>query len=169
MPRIFRGQRDGRGLAVALVVSQFNSFITDRLLAGALQALQEMGVDDGACDVAYTPGAFELPLAARDLAATGRYHAVICLGCVIRGETSHYEHVCQAATEGILRAGLDTGVPVLFGVLTTDTAAQAWARAGDGPGNKGAECAVAAVELVNTLRQVAAAGRSKPLDALVGA
>lgn len=154
MPESFTGTHDGRGLRVAIVVAAFNSFITERLLNGATGALTQMGVPAARQTVAHVPGAFELPVAAKRLAASGQYEAVICLGCVIRGETSHYDYVCQAATQGILQAGLDTGVPVIFGVLTTDTAAQARARAGDGPGNKGAECAVAAVEMASLFRQL---------------
>jgi len=152
-----RGAHDGRGLAVGIVVAEFNSFITEKLLDGARGALIALGVGPDCQDVAFVPGSFEIPVVAQRMAASGRYQAVICLGCVIRGETSHYDYVCTAVTEGVLRAGMETRVPIIFGVLTTDTAAQARARSGDGPGNKGSESAVAAVEMANLLRGLDAA------------
>ncbi len=121
---------DGRGLRVGIVVARFNSFITERLLAGAREALAERAVQDPDVTVAPVPGSFELPLAARKMAESGRFDAVVCLGAVIRGETDHYQHVSEAAARGISRAAMDTGVPVIFGVLTTDTAEQAIARSG---------------------------------------
>ena len=148
------GAHDGRGLRIAIVVAQFNSFITEPLLRGAERTLESLGVPAEHRTVAWVPGAFEIPVVARRFAVSGQFDAVICLGCVIRGETSHYDYVCQGVTEGVLKAGLDTGVPVLFGVLTTDTAAQARSRSGEGPGNKGADCAVGAVEMATLLRQV---------------
>ena len=143
------GQATGVGRRFAVVVSRFNSLVTERLLAGALDAFARHGVPEEAVDVARVPGAFEIPLVAERLASSGAYGAVVALGAVVRGETSHYDHVCQAVTSGVLRASLDTGVPVLFGVLTTDTMEQALDRAGGKAGNKGAEAAVAAIEMAN--------------------
>lgn len=158
MPTELRGSFSGAGLRVALVVSRYNSFITDRLLQGAQRTLKTAGVADEDVTVAYVPGSFEIPLAAKRLAASGQYDAVVCLGCVIKGETDHYEHVSTAATLGILEAGLQTGVPVTFGVLTTENVEQARARAIDGEGNKGAEAAMAALEMANLLRQIPGSG-----------
>ncbi|HEX7039055.1 MAG TPA: 6,7-dimethyl-8-ribityllumazine synthase [Trueperaceae bacterium] len=148
------GQATGAGRRFAVVVSRFNSLVTERLLAGALDAFARHGVPEEAVDVARVPGAFEIPLVAERLASSGAYGAVVALGAVVRGETSHYDHVCQAVTSGVLRASLDTGVPVLFGVLTTDTMEQALDRAGGKAGNKGAEAAVAAIEMANLVAQV---------------
>ena len=153
-------------MRVAVVVSRFNEFVTDLLLEGALEKLAELGVDDGSVTVAYVPGAFELPLAAQRLAATGDHDAVVCLGAVIRGDTDHHIHVGGQAAAGCQRVQLDTGVPVGLGVLTTDTLEQALdgpARAGGRRhGNKGADAAVAAVEMADLLRQLpkADAGRT---------
>lgn len=147
-----RGSQVGSGLRFALVVARFNSFITERLQQGAQRALRAAGVAEDAVTVAYVPGSFEIPLVAKKLAQSGQYDAVICLGCVIRGQTSHFEHVATAASQGILQAGLDTGVPVIFCVLTTETVEQARARSGEGEGNKGVEAARAALEMANLLR-----------------
>jgi 6,7-dimethyl-8-ribityllumazine synthase len=138
----------------AVVAARFNKSIVDRLVTGALSALKERGVADEAVDLIWVPGSFELPLVAQRLAASKRHVAVICLGAVIQGDTDHYEHVCRAATDGILQAGLSTGVPVLFGVLTCQTEEQALDRAGGKEGNKGADVARAAIEMVNLLRQL---------------
>jgi 6,7-dimethyl-8-ribityllumazine synthase len=149
---------NGKGLRIAIVVSRFNSAITERLLGGAKRALERAGVPSERMFVETVPGAFELPLAAKLAAASNRFDAVIALGAVIRGETDHYVYVCEAATHGLLRASLDTGIPVAFGVLTTDTEAQALARAGDAldgeHANKGADCAHAAIEMVHKLRRL---------------
>ena len=136
----------------AIVASKFNHEIVERLLGGAIEALKRSGVADDAIDVAWVPGAFELPLIAQRMAASKTYLAVICLGAVIRGDTDHYVYVCSAATDGVLQAGLTTGIPVLFGVLTCDTDEQAMDRAGGKAGNKGADVAVAAIEMVNLLK-----------------
>jgi 6,7-dimethyl-8-ribityllumazine synthase len=136
----------------AIVASKFNHEIVERLVGGAIEALKRSGVADDAIDVAWVPGAFELPLIAQRMAASKTYLAVICLGAVIRGDTDHYVYVCSAATDGILQAGLTTGIPVLFGVLTCDTDEQAMDRAGGKAGNKGADVAVAAIEMVNLLK-----------------
>lgn len=138
----------------AIVVSRFNELITDLLLAGACATLKKHGVPDDNIDVARCPGGFEVPLVARKLAASGRYSAVICLACVIRGDTSHYDHVCDAVASGIQRVSLDTGVPVIFGVLTTDSVQQAFERAGSKAGNRGADASVTALEMVNLLAQI---------------
>ncbi len=138
----------------ALAAARFNSAIVDSLVAGALDALKRHGVDDNAVDVVRVPGSFEIPLVAQRLAASGKYVAVICLGAVIRGDTDHYDHVAGQAAAGVARASLDTGVPVVFGVLTCDTLEQAVNRAGGKAGNKGFEAALTAIEMVNLLRQL---------------
>ena len=150
----YSGKLDGSGLRVALVCSRFNDLVTERLLAGARDGLLRHGVDEGSISEAWVPGAFEIPLAAATLAGSGEFDAVVCLGAVIRGATGHYEHVAGQCAAGIQRAQLDTGVPVVFGVLTTDTVDQAVERAGTKAGNKGFEAAVAAIEMVDLLRQL---------------
>lgn len=161
MPHELRASADGRGLRVAIAVARFNPEVTERLLAGALAALHDAGVADGDVTIARVAGAFELPLASRWLAGSGRFDAVVALGAVIRGETDHYDWVCAAATDGLLRVTLDTGLPVAFGVLTCATEEQALARAGgtganganDGTeGNKGADVARAALEMARLRR-----------------
>lgn len=149
-----RGGLNGRGLRIAVIASRFNEDVTERLLAGALAELAEHNVDERDVVVAWVPGAFELPLAAQRVATEGELDAVICLGAVIRGETGHYEHVATQCAAGLQRVQLDTGVPVVFGVLTTDTVADALARAGGDQGNKGAEAAATAVEMANLLGQL---------------
>jgi 6,7-dimethyl-8-ribityllumazine synthase len=148
------GQLRGDGLRVAIAASRFNDLITERLLAGAKDGLIRHGVDDGSITVAWAPGAFELPLVAQRLASSGEYDAVICLGAVIRGDTGHYEHVAGQCAAGIERVQLDTGVPVIFGVLTTENIEQAIERAGTKAGNKGFESAMTAVEMADLLRQL---------------
>jgi 6,7-dimethyl-8-ribityllumazine synthase len=150
----YEGQLRGDGLRVAIAASRFNDFITERLLAGARDSLARHGVDEGSITVAWAPGAFELPLVAQRLAASGEYDAVICVGAVIRGATGHYEHVAGQCAAGIARVQLDTGVPVAFGVLTTDTVEQAVERAGTKGGNKGFEAAMTAIEMADLLRQL---------------
>lgn len=154
MTTSYTGRLDGSGMRIALVCGRFNDLITERLLAGATDALVRHGVDEASITVAWTPGAFELPLVARQLAASGEFDAVVCLGAVIRGATGHYDQVANNAAAGIQRAGLDTGVPVVFGVLTTETIEQAVERAGTKAGNKGAEAAVTAIEMADLLRQL---------------
>lgn len=136
----------------AIVVSRFNEFITQKLLEGALDALERHGADMDAVTVAWCPGAFESPLVVKKLAETGKYDAVICLGAVIRGATTHYDFVAGQAASGAMSASLETGVPVLFGVITTETIEQAIERAGTKAGNKGAEAAIAAIEMVNVMK-----------------
>lgn len=138
----------------AIVVSRFNEGITRGLLAGAREALADAGVGNEAVTVYQVPGAFEIPLAAKRAAESGAFAAVICLGCLIKGDTMHFEYIADAASHGIMRVGLDTGVPVAFGVLTTLTDAQAEERAGPGPGNKGREAAAAALEMARLIRQI---------------
>ncbi len=138
----------------AIVASRFNAMVTEALLSGCRDALARHGVADDRIDVAWVPGSFEIPMVARKLAETGRYAAVICLGCVIRGETSHYDHVAGQAAAGVMQAGLATGVPVIFGILTTENVEQALNRAGLKSGNKGADAALAAIEMVNLLARI---------------
>ncbi|QEL20322.1 6,7-dimethyl-8-ribityllumazine synthase [Limnoglobus roseus] len=137
-----------------LVAARFNAFIVDQLLAGAQDALRRHGVPDDRVDVVRVPGAYEIPLVAQRLGKSGKFAAVICLGCVIRGDTDHYDYVAGAATNGIASAALNCGVPVIFGVLTTDTLDQAINRAGAKAGNKGHEAAVTAIEMVNLLAKL---------------
>ena len=134
-------------MRIALVVSSYHDFVTSRLEAGARMVLRERGLDDSAIETFTVPGAYELAQAAHRLAISGRWQAVVCLGCLIRGETAHFDYIAQAASQGIMRAAQETGVPVAFGVLTTNTAEEALARAGDGPANKGREAAQAAYEM----------------------
>ena len=155
MSTVITGRLDGSGMRIALVCGRFNDLITERLLTGATDALVRHGVDAASISVVWVPGAFEVPLVARELAASGRYDAVVCLGAVIRGATGHYDQVANTTAAGVARASLDTGVPVIFGVLTTDTIEQALERAGTKAGNKGAESAVTAIEMVDLLRQIA--------------
>jgi 6,7-dimethyl-8-ribityllumazine synthase len=150
----YEGHLRGEGLRIAIACSRFNGLITEQLLAGARDGLIRHGVDEGSISVAWAPGAFELPLVARQLAASEAYDAVITLGAVIRGATGHYEHVAGQCAAGVQRAQLDTGVPVIFGVLTTESVDQAIERAGTKQGNKGFEAAMAAIEMVDLLRQV---------------
>ncbi len=150
----YEGRLDGTGLRVALACSRFNDLITSRLVAGAHDGLVRHGVDPASVSEVWVPGAFELPLVARRLASSGEYDAVICLGAVIRGATGHYEHVAGQCAAGIQQAGLDTGVPVIFAVLTTDTIEQALERAGTKAGNKGFDAAMAAIEMADLLRQL---------------
>ena len=154
MPEIVDGKLDAADASFAVVVSRFNSFVTESLLNGALDSLRRHGADMDRVSVAWCPGAFEIPLVARRMAISGAYDAVICLGAVIRGATTHFDLVCREVAGGVSRASMDTDVPVLFGVITTDTIEQALERAGTKAGNKGAEAAAAAIEMVNLLRQI---------------
>ena len=154
----YSGSLRGEGVRVAIACARFNDLITERLLAGARDGLVRHGVDEASIIEAWVPGAFELPLAASRLAESGEYDAVICLGAVIRGATGHYEHVAGQCAAGIARVALDTGVPVVFGVLTTETVDQAIERAGTKAGNKGYEAAETAIEMADLLRQLPKAG-----------
>lgn len=146
-----QGSLEARGSRIAIVVSRFNQTIGERLLAGAIDCLVRHGVVEDEISVTWVPGAFELPLTAHRIAASEEFHAVVCLGAVIRGETPHFEHVAGHAATGIGRASLDTGVPITFGVLTTDTVEQAEARAGGKLGNNGFDAAMAAIEMANLM------------------
>jgi len=153
----WEGSPSGAGVRVGIVASRFNELIGQRLLDGARNALRRVGVADDDVAVAWVPGAVELPLVARRLAQSGRVDAVVTLGAVIRGETDHYDHVCSIAASGIARVSADTGVPVTFGVLTTDTLEQALQRAGGKVGNAGADAASAAIEMATLLRELPSA------------
>jgi len=144
----------GAGRRVALVVARFNDFVTERLRAGALAALERAGVAAGDTTTIRVPGAFEIPIAAQRAAQSERFDAVVCLGCLIRGETPHFEYIASAVAHGITAAAAATGVPMAFGVLTTNSAEEALARAGDGPGNKGYEAATAALEMADVISQL---------------
>ncbi len=139
---------------MAVVVAKFNDFVTERLRIGALEALDSHGVSAGDITIVRVPGAFEIPIAAQRAAATGRFDAIVCLGCLIRGETPHFEYISSAVAHGITAAAAATSVPMAFGVLTVNSAEEALARAGDGPGNKGFEAAVAALEMADVVAQV---------------
>jgi len=154
MPKRIEGSLDARGSRFAVVVSRFNSFISDRLLAGALDALERSGAAAEDITVVRVPGSFEIPLAARTLAVSKRYDAVICLGALLRGDTPHFDHISSAVTRGIATAGVDSGVPVIYGVLTCNTVEQAVERAGLKSGNKGFDAAMAAVEMVQVMKQL---------------
>ncbi|SPE27947.1 riboflavin synthase beta chain [Candidatus Sulfopaludibacter sp. SbA3] len=152
MPRVFEGQLSAAGLRFAIVVSRFNSFITDRLLAGAMDALTRTGAAEDAVDLIKVPGSWEVPMIAGELARQHRYDAIICLSAVIRGETPHFDYVAAEAAKGVAHVAAETGTPVAFGVLTTNTLEQAIDRAGAKGGNKGFDAAMTAVEMANLLR-----------------
>ena len=154
--RIVEGKLTGAGLKFALVVSRFNSFITERLLEGALDCLRRQGVADDDLMVVRVPGAWEIPVAAKRLAQSGSQDAVVCLGAVIRGSTPHFDYVAAEVSKGIAQITLETGVPIAFGILTTDTLEQAIERAGSKAGNKGFAAAEAAIEMVNLLKELGA-------------
>jgi 6,7-dimethyl-8-ribityllumazine synthase len=151
MPNVIEGRLLGEGKKFALITSRFNDFITDKLVGGALDALVRSGVDDDDIDLLKVPGAFEIPLVAKKAVATGKYDAVICLGAVIRGSTSHYDYVCAEASKGIAQVSMDSGIPVIFGIITTDTIEQAIERAGTKAGNKGWSAAISALEMANLM------------------
>ena len=150
MPNIYEGHLIGTDLKMGIVVSRFNEFITSKLLGGALDALKRHGVADEDVDVVWVPGAYEIPLIAKKLAESGRYDAVICLGAVIRGATPHFEYVASESAKGIAHVGFQTGVPTIYGVITTETIEQAIERAGTKAGNKGVDAAVTAIEMANS-------------------
>lgn len=152
--RVLEGNLIGTGIKVGIVVARFNEFITGKLLSGAIDALKRHGLSENDIDVAWLPGAFEIPLVAKKMAESTKYHAVITLGAVIRGATPHFEYVSGEVSKGVAMTSLETGVPVIFGVLTTDTIEQAIERAGTKAGNKGYEAAVTAIEMVNLLREI---------------
>jgi 6,7-dimethyl-8-ribityllumazine synthase len=152
MAKVYEGNLVGTGLKIGIVVGRFNEFITSKLLGGALDALKRHGVAEEDVEVAWVPGAFEIPLIVKKMAESGKYDAVIALGTVIRGATPHFDYVCNEAAKGVASIGLATGVPSIFGVLTTDTIEQAIERAGTKAGNKGWEAATAAIEMANLTR-----------------
>lgn len=152
---IYEAQLIGNGLKVAIVVGRFNGFITEKLLAGCMDGLKRHGVKESDIDIAWVPGAFELPLVAKKLAQKNKYNAVIALGTVIRGSTTHYDYVCNEAAKGIANVSLNQELPVIFGVLTTENIEQAIERAGTKSGNKGYDAAVAAIEMANLLTDIA--------------
>lgn len=154
--KIYEGKLIAEGIRVGIVAARFNEFIVSKLLSGCEDGLLRHGVRPDDISVAWVPGAFEIPLAAVKMAGSGKYDAVIALGAVIRGSTNHYDYVCSEVSKGVASAALSTGVPVLFGVLTTDTIEQAIERAGTKAGNKGAECAQGAIEMVNLFRAMEA-------------
>ena len=149
---VIEGKVIGNGLKVGIVASRFNEFIVTKLIGGAQDGLIRHGVDDKDIDLVWVPGAFEIPLAAKRMAESGKYDAVICLGAVIRGATSHYDYVCAEDSKGGATAGLATNVPTIFGILTTDNIEQAIERAGTKSGNKGYDCACSAIEMVNMFK-----------------
>ncbi len=155
------GSLDARGLSFGIVVSRFNSFITERLLASALDCLRRCGARDSAIRIARVPGSFEIPVAARQLAAGGRFDAIICLGCLLRGETANYDHICAEVTRGVGESAQATGVPHAWGVLTCDNLEQALDRAGLKSGNKGFEAALAAIEMANVSSQFPVPGSQR--------
>lgn len=152
--KVLEGKVIAQEMKVGIVAARFNEFIVGKLLSGAVDGLVRHGVEDDAITVAWVPGAFEIPLLASKMAKSGKYDAVICLGAVIRGATSHYDYVCAEVSKGIAQVELAADIPVLFGVLTTDTIEQAIERAGTKGGNKGYDCALSAVEMVNVIREM---------------
>ena len=151
---VFEGKVVSEGMKVGIVAGRFNEFITSKLVGGAMDGLLRHDVKDEDVDIAWVPGAFEIPLVASKMAKSGKYDAVICLGAVIRGDTTHYDYVCNEVSKGIATVSLESGIPVMFGVLTTENIEQAIARAGSKGGNKGYDCALGAVEMVNLLRTI---------------
>ena len=154
MSKLFEGALLGKGLKFGLVVSRFNEFFTKKLVEGAQDALLRHGVSEEDIEIAWVPGTFEIPLVARKLALTKRYDAVICLGAVIRGATPHAEYIAAEVTKGIAKVGLETGLPIIYGVITADTLEQAIERAGTKKGNKGFEAAMSAIEMANLLKNI---------------
>lgn len=157
-PRVYEGALRGEGLSFGIIVSRFNEFISSKLLSGAMDSLLRHGTDPGRVEIAWVPGSFEIPVVAFRMATSGKYDAVICLGAVIRGATPHFDFVAAEVAKGIAKVTLDSGVPVIFGVLTTDTIEQAVERAGTKAGNKGWDAATAALEMANLLRRMGEGG-----------
>ncbi len=149
---IYEGKVVAEGIKVGIVVARFNEFITSKLLGGAMDGLVRHGMNEDDVDVAWVPGAFEIPLIAKKMANSGKYDAVIALGAVIRGSTSHYDYVCNEVSKGVAAASMESGVPVMFGIVTTENIEQAIERAGTKAGNKGYDCALGAIEMVNLIR-----------------
>lgn len=154
MAKTIEGKLMAKGLKFGIVLSRFNNFISDRLLEGAMDALRRSGAEEGDCSVVRVPGAFEIPLATKKLAKGGRYHAIICLGCVIRGATPHFDYIAAEVTKGIAHLALESEIPISFGVLITDTIEQAIERAGTKVGNKGFDAAMSAIEMANLMKEI---------------
>ena len=154
--KTFEGKLIANNIKIGIVASRFNEFITSKLISGAMDGLVRHDVPEDCIHLAWVPGAFEIPLIASKMAKCGKYDAVICLGAVIRGATSHYDYVCNEVSKGIAAVALETGVPVLFGILTTENIEQAIERAGTKAGNKGYDCALSAIEMVNVIREIEA-------------
>jgi 6,7-dimethyl-8-ribityllumazine synthase len=158
MGQVYEGRFDARGRKVALVASRFNEFFTRELLAGAQDCLRRHGVPDAHVDIAWVPGSFEIPLAAQRLARSGRYGAIVCLGCLIQGDTPHFQYLASEVTKGIAHVSLDTGLPVIFGVITAETLEQAMERAGTKAGNKGFDAAATALEMMDLVAGIEQGG-----------
>ena len=152
--RVLEGKLVASGLKVGIVAARFNEFIVSKLLGGAVDGLVRHGISEENIDVAWVPGAFEIPLICEKMVKTGKYDAVIALGTVIRGSTSHYDYVCNEVSKGVAQVGLQAGVPVMFGILTTENIEQAIERAGTKAGNKGYDCAVSAIEMINLIKEI---------------
>lgn len=152
--KIYEGKLVAENTKVGIVVARFNEFITSKLLGGAVDTLKRHGVDENNIHTAWVPGAFEIPLIAKKMADSGKYDAVICLGAIIRGSTSHYDLVCNETSKGIAQVSLNSNIPVMFGVITTENIEQAIERAGSKAGNKGSECAEGAIEMINLIREI---------------
>ena len=151
---VFEGKVVSENIKIGIVAARFNEFITSKLLSGAIDGLERHNVAKNDIDVAWVPGAFEIPLIAKKMAESGKYDAVICLGAVIRGATSHYDYVCNEVSKGVASVSLSSGIPVMFGVVTTENIEQAIERAGTTAGNKGYDCALGAIEMVNLIREI---------------
>lgn len=152
--KTFEGKLVSKGVKIGIVAARFNEFITAKLLSGAMDGLLRHDVKEEEVDLAWVPGAFEIPLIASKMAKSGKYDAVICLGAVIRGSTTHYDYVCNEVSKGIAHISLETGVPVMFGILTTENIEQAIERAGTKAGNKGYDCALSAIEMINLIKEI---------------
>ena len=152
--KTYEGKLIAKDVRIAIIVARFNEFITSKLLGGAIDTLKRHDVNADSIDVIWVPGAFEIPLIAKKLANSGKYDAIICLGAIIRGSTSHYELVCNEAAKGIAQVSLNSDIPVMFGVITTENIEQAIERAGSKAGNKGSECAEGAIEMINLIREI---------------
>ncbi|MBP8594091.1 MAG: 6,7-dimethyl-8-ribityllumazine synthase [Ruminococcus sp.] len=152
--KTYEGNLIPKDIRIGIVVARFNEFITSKLLGGALDTLKRHDISEDSIDVAWVPGVFEIPLIAQKMASCGKYDAVICLGAIIRGSTSHYDLVCNEAAKGIAQVSLKSGIPVMFGVITTENIEQAIERAGSKAGNKGSECAEGAIEMINLIREI---------------
>lgn len=152
--KTLEGKLVSKEVKVGIIAARFNEFITSKLVGGAVDGLVRHDIPESDIDIAWVPGAFEIPLIASKMAKTGKYDAIICLGAVIRGATSHYDYVCSEVSKGIASVSLESGIPVMFGVLTTDTIEQAIERAGTKAGNKGYDCALGAIEMINLIREI---------------